>query len=105
MADSFDYAIESVIVEEHVHFTLPDLCRSCGVDREQLLELVHEGVLVPIGEEPARWQFSGSSLPRARMALRLARELEIGLAGVAVMMDLLDENATLRARLRQAGVE
>ena len=96
--------VEVIVVEEQVVFTLAGLCRACGAAPEELAALVHEGVLLPTGDDAQSWRFSGPSLRQARTALRLARELDIGLQGAAVVMDLLAEIATLRARLRWAGV-
>jgi len=96
-------AIDTVIVEEHVHFTLDELCRACRVEHERVVVLVHEGVLEPAGHEPREWRFDGASLGRARLALRLIRDLELDANGVALVLDLLEENARLRAQLRQAG--
>ena len=58
-----------------------------------------EGVLVPSGQRPEDWQFAGQALPRTCMALRLERDLELGMPGVALVIDLLDEIDRLRARL------
>ena len=101
MAEITAYRIDAVVVEEQIEFTLEELCRACAADSGQVLALVHEGVLAPAGETPERWRFGGLALPRARTALRLARELDIGLAGAAVVMDLLDEIEALRAQLRR----
>jgi len=94
------YVTDGVIVEEHVVFSLADLCRACDAAPEQLLELVSEGLLEPQGSSPDEWRFSGSALLRTRTAMRLAGDLALSPAGVALVMDLLDEIASLRARLR-----
>lgn len=93
------------ILEEQTELTLADLCRACAVHAERIVELVDVGVLEPIGREPTRWRFGGASLPRARMALRLQRDIGIDLAGVALALELLDEIESLRRRLRAVGVE
>lgn len=93
------------IVEEQAQLTLDDLCRACAIDAQRVIELVDVGVLEPQGREPARWIFVGDSLRRARKALRLQRDLEIDLAGVALALELLDEISSLRARLRAMGGE
>jgi chaperone modulatory protein CbpM len=92
-----------VVVEEEVRFTLLELCHACAAERDVLVALVDEGVLQPSGDEPQQWQFGGASLRRARAALRLSRDLELGVAGTALVLDLLDEIDTLRARLRRSG--
>lgn len=93
------------ILEEQTQLTLADLCRACAVHAEWIAELVDAGVLEPQGREPARWIFGGDSLHRARKALRLQRDLDIDLAGAALALELLDEIASLRARLRAMGGE
>lgn len=95
--------IQGPIVEEAVHLTLLELCQACSAEEEHVLTWVFEGVLEPVGESPRDWRFGGDSLRRARLALRLSRDLEINPPGVALALDLLDEIATLRARLQRAG--
>jgi chaperone modulatory protein CbpM len=56
-------------------------------------------VLEPVGQEQAQWRFSGTSLLKARAAMRLQHDLEINLAGVALALDLIDEIEALRMRL------
>jgi len=85
------------VVEEEVELSLADLCRACAVDAELIQQLVAHGVLEPRGgAQPQRWQFVGGSLRRARVAVRLLRDLELNLPGAALAVDLLDEIARLR---------
>jgi len=103
MTDDSRLVIDGVVVEEDVRFTLADLCRVCGAEQRQLVSLVSEGVLEPAGGQPEEWVFSGSSLQRARVALRLVRDLDISVPGVALVLDMLDEIERLRARLQCTG--
>ena len=91
----------SVLVEQEVEFSLLELCRACSTDSGQLMLLVEEGVLTPRGDAPHEWRFEGSALRRARAALRLGRDLELTPAATALVLDLLDEIDTLKARLRR----
>ena len=90
------------VVEEDLRLSLAELCRACSVPEEQIRVWVVEGVLEPIGHSPQEWRFEGPALHRARLALALTRELEVNPPGVALALDLLDEIAALRARLRRA---
>ena len=90
-------------VEEQVQFSLLELTQACRADGEQLVALVNEGALTPIGDSPQRWRFAGVTLQRARTALRLTHDLELNAPGAALVLDLLDQIDTLRARLRRAG--
>ncbi|MEO7806421.1 MAG: chaperone modulator CbpM [Steroidobacteraceae bacterium] len=59
--------------------------------------LIDEGILVPSGAQPDDWEFHGNSLARARIAIRLMRDLELNLAGTAIVLDLLAEIELLRS--------
>jgi len=97
------FALHAVLVEEEVEFTLDELCRFCDAEHAQLVALVHEGVLAARGDDPQAWRFGGPNLQRARAAMRLTRDLELNAAATALVLDLLDEIAELRARLRRLG--
>jgi chaperone modulatory protein CbpM len=96
-----DATISAVIVETELQFTLADLSRACDIDVALLESLVQEGVLNPQGESPMHWRFEGSILPRARRAARLAVDLELGAPGTALVLELLDQIASLKAQLRR----
>lgn len=93
------------ILEDQTQLTLADLCQSCAVNAERIIELVDIGVLEPLGSEPIHWRFGGVNLHRARMALRLQQDFDIDLAGAALALELLDEIESLRTRLRAVGDE
>ena len=93
-------ATRTEILEVSVEFTLSQLCHACGVESEEVVELVEEGVLEPIGTNRNRWRFSGISLQRARRALRLQRDLGVNVAGAALVLDLIEELDRLRAELK-----
>jgi chaperone modulatory protein CbpM len=91
-------------VEERFVLTLVELCRASGSDESQLLSLVDEGVLEPAGEGPGDWVFDAPSLRTARIALRLCKDLELSVAGAAVVLELLAQIDSLQTRLRRAGL-
>ncbi len=95
---------EVLILEEQQDLTLDQLCRACSTEVEQLMALVDEGVIAPLGGEPTRWRFTGVQLRQARVAVRLQRDLGVNLAGAALALQLMDELDALRARLRAMGV-
>lgn len=90
-----------MILDESTTFSLDELCGVCRTRREILVEMVEEGVIEPLSQTPAEWQFAATQLPRVRRALHLYHDLELNLAGVALTLELLEELSELRARLRQ----
>ena len=99
MNESVRTVTQGDLLDEQVQLSLEDLCRQCAVSRQRIVELVDEGV-VSVDVTRVEWRFDLAALRRVRTALRLQRDLEINLAGVAVVLDLLDEVKQLRSRLR-----
>ncbi len=87
------------LLDEQTVLSLSELCQACSSHAEWIIALVDEGVLEPSGHPQSHWQFSAISLQKANTAMRLQRDLDINLAGVALALNLLDEIETLRARL------
>ena len=92
--------LDGILLDDQTELSLNDLCRVCSSSAEWIIELVEEGVLEPHDYQQTQWRFSATSLQKARTAMRLQRDLNINLAGVALALDLLDEIKTLEARLR-----
>lgn len=80
--------------------TIKDLSRMCAVDERHIVEFVEEGVLSVVEINTTEWHFTGAALRRARLALRLERDLELNLAGVALALELMEELENLRRQLR-----
>lgn len=81
--------------------SLTDLCRFCHADETWVIELVEHGVLEPLGSTSGNWRFVGTSIVRAKKARRLHRDLGVNIAGVALVLDLLEERDAILRRLAQ----
>jgi len=101
MSPTEEQAPPAGIFEEYAILSVRDLSRLCAVDERHIVELVEEGVLHVMDAHTAQWHFTGAALRRARTALRLERDLEINLAGVALALELMEELEQLRRQLRQ----
>ena len=88
------------IFDESAMLSVKDLSRMCAVDERHIVEFVEEGVLNVVNVS-SEWYFTGSALRRARLAVRLERDLELNLAGVALAVELIEELAQLRRALRR----
>jgi chaperone modulatory protein CbpM len=93
-------SLSAEIFEEYAVLSVDELSRLCAVDKTYIVELVEEGVLSVIEIEAPEWRFPGAALRRARIALRLQRDLEINLPGVALALELIEEIEQLRRELR-----
>lgn len=95
-------------------FTLREVCERGGCHAEFVIKLVSYGVISPLEESPSarEWNFDAVALARLGKALRLQRDLDINLPGLAMSLDLLEEVEVmrremdrLRHRLRQLSGE
>ena len=100
MTTSGNEPLSGAIFEESDLLTVEELSRICAVDERHIVELVDEGVISVVEVGSVQRRFSGTALRRARLALRLERDLELNLAGVALALELLEEVERLRRELR-----
>jgi len=89
------------LLDETVYLTLTEISFACRVREDDIIELVEEGIIEPRSARQAEWNFPATEPRRAYKAVRLRRDLDINAAGVALVLDLLEEVENLRARLDQ----
>lgn len=87
------------LLDDETEISLTQLCRVCELSREDVISMVDEGILDPLGDQPAIWRFQITSLRRVRITRTLQQELGINTPGAALALDLLEELDELRARL------
>lgn len=96
-ADNPDHPLAEVL-DERRRYSITEICECSGVAVEELVAIVHEGIVNPPGTAPEEWQFSGHNLVRVRQVVRLRRDLGVNLAGAALALDLMEELQQLRRR-------
>lgn len=84
-------AMTGLLLDEAGELGLADLCQACQVHADFVIRMVEEGLLVPRGRSPAQWRFPAVALCHARLALRLEQDLDVNLAGSALVIDLLEQ--------------
>jgi chaperone modulatory protein CbpM len=92
---------ELIIVADYaqdVTFTLHELCEICHLSPEDIQTFIEYDIIHPIDTRGDEWMFDIAHLQRLRTAIRLQRDLEVNLAGVGLVLELLDEMEQLRAQ-------
>lgn len=103
MMDTSLTVLHCEVVDERATFSLAELSRACGAERELVLQLVAHGVIEPLGPGPQSDVFDSAGVQRVRTALRLLRDLELNLPGAALAVELLDRIAMLQREVRSLG--
>ena len=86
---------------EPEQLTLEGLAACAGVHPARIEYFVEYGLLEPIARTGTQWLFDTACLARLRMIERLRRDLGANLAGIAVILDLLDRLTTLQREVEQ----
>ena len=93
--------LRTFIRSSGTQITLEELCSVPGLTVSVLTEMVAFGIVEPSsGNSPAQWMFTSMAANRSMRALRLLHDLELNLAGAALVLELMDELQVARARLQ-----
>lgn len=83
--------------------SLSELTMFCDTNADWVVTLVEHGVVAPVTRTAPEWQFTPAHVARARKAARLMRDLGLNVAGVALVLDLIDERDALARKLVMLG--
>jgi chaperone modulatory protein CbpM len=98
--------VEITVETTSTRLTLEDLCRVSAVEPQWVIERIRAGLISAgqaIQTEPDAWNFDATSIERVRCMARLERDFDAVPELAALVADLQDEIARLRAQLRRAG--
>ena len=95
--------VTGVVLGDDLRLRFAEFCRLANAAHDQVVEMVMEGVIEAQGASPREWRFTARDLRRAQRALRLARDLELNTAALALVLDLLEEVEELRRWQRLSG--
>lgn len=83
-----------------VHITSQEICQRFDLSTDALVEIVEHGIVEPESGypegHPEQWSFDVEYVITLRRATRLHRDLGIDWAGIALVLDLLEEREYLR---------
>jgi chaperone modulatory protein CbpM len=85
----------SVVFRTDTALPIHEICRAYGVERSLIVSMIEYGIVTPRQGELVE----GSDLARLCKAARLYKDLQVNVQGIAVILDLLDELESMRARI------
>ncbi|MCO5099006.1 MAG: MerR family transcriptional regulator [Rhodocyclaceae bacterium] len=94
-----DEILDGVLLDESLLLTCEELAHACGGRVEWVSVHVQAGALPASGDAPAEWRFGSRDLRRALQMRALERDFEALPELAALVIDLQEELARLRARL------
>ncbi len=84
--------------------SLTELTMFCDTNADWVVTLVEHGVVAPVTRTAPEWEFTPTHIARARKAARLMRDLGLNVAGVALVLDLIEERDALARKLAVMGM-
>lgn len=88
-----DYSQESTL-------SLEEICDVCETDSQFIYDLINYDIIHPELISQNEWRFKLHELRRIKRALRMQRDLDLNLAGIALVMELLDRLEELQAEMK-----
>lgn len=95
--------IDVTLLDDSSALTLDEICRAIHADNDLIVQLVEYHIIEPKGTAQESWIFDHVDLKRARLARNFYYDLEVNLAGIGLLLDMLDRIDALEstiARLR-----
>jgi len=90
--------VVTINTEEIRELTLEELCELCDVTPDFIEEILEQGIVEPRGQLNAL-RFSENDLRHIRTILHLQQDLDVNVAGAALVIDLMNELDQLRSRV------
>ncbi len=88
------------LLQEQSDLTLDDICERCGLSIDTVTTYVHEGLVDVSGSEATGWKFTQTHMVHIQKARRLEQDLRLNPAGSVLVLELLAQIDTLKARLK-----
>lgn len=89
--------ISVTIIDENNSLTLEEMSRAVNAEHDLIIQLVDYHIIQPKGTSQNEWQFDHICLKRTRLARNFYYDLEVNLAGIALLIDLLEKIELLEA--------
>jgi chaperone modulatory protein CbpM len=100
------------MIDITLHIAMTDLCKSEGIEKDLIIEVVEYGIAQPLSEtEYSQWVFDLDSAHWIKKAIQLNQQLLLDWVAISLVIELMkekekleQENAHLRTRLSRLGL-
>lgn len=86
-------------VEENPEVTLEEVCELFHIPVEFVYEIIEQGVVEPVEPDAELLRFDETHLKRIKTIAHLHHDLDINVAGGALIVEMMEEMEAMRARL------
>lgn len=87
------------IIDNDNLLSFEEICRAIHADNDLIIQLIEYQIIHPKGSSKKNWQFDHLCLKRARLARNFYYDLEINLAGIGLLIEMLEKIEALEAHV------
>ena len=88
--------LSGMIIDTETTLTFEEICSATHAEDQLIIQLVEYHIIHPKGNAKTNWQFDDAALKRARLARNFYYDLEVNLAGIGLLIDLLEQIGELK---------
>ncbi|OGT43803.1 MAG: hypothetical protein A3F13_01470 [Gammaproteobacteria bacterium RIFCSPHIGHO2_12_FULL_40_19] len=95
--------ISITVIDENNALSFEEICRAIHADNDLIVQLIEYHIIQPKGSSRDDWAFDHLCLKRAKLARNFYYECEVNLAGIGLLIDMLEKIEALEnhiARLK-----
>lgn len=92
--------ISITIINHENTLSFDEICRALNSDHDLMIQLIEYHIIQPKGSSKENWEFDHVSLKRARLARNFYYDCEVNLAGIGLLIDLLERIEILEKQTR-----
>ena len=60
--------VEAIVLNRSLRVTVNELCEMCRISREEVIGMVEEGIIDPLGNSRQEWRFQGYDIKKYRLS-------------------------------------
>lgn len=93
--------ISGVLIDENTVLTFEEICSATHAENNLILQLIENQIIHPKGASQSEWEFDSLALKRARLARNFYYDCEVNLAGIGLLIDLLERVEALESEINR----
>lgn len=82
--------ISITLIDDNNLLTFDEICRAIQIDNNLMIQLIEYHIIQPKGSSQKEWAFDHLALRRAKLARNFYYDLEVNLAGIGLLIDMLE---------------
>jgi chaperone modulatory protein CbpM len=91
----------TIINDDHL-LSLEEITRAVNAESSLITQLIEYHIIEPKGASENEWVFDALALKRARLARNFYYDLEVNIAGIGLLIDLLEKIEHLELQIEKA---